>query len=543
MQKFKIQILIIILVLAAFLRLWDLVSMPPGFSADEATIGYNAYSVFKTGRDEYGNFLPLAFKSFSDYQAPLYTYITIPFIAVFGLSEFAVRLPSALAGIGTVFIIFLLVQKLFSDYRLSALSALFLAISPWHIFFSRGAWQSNLATFCMAFGVYLFIISKDRPKILPLSVLAFLASLYAYQSQRLIVPILGILIFSFYWKELFKQKRALIFSSVLGFILIIPIFFIIISPSGQARFKGVSIFTDLGPINRINEYRGGHSNPNGSVANILHNKGQEYLFILAKNYLEHYSPKFLFTNGDPIGRQNIPEAGVMNLIDAILLPLGFIYLLNKKRIIKGKILILWLIIAPIASAVTFQSPNALRAANMAVPLTIVSAFGAFMIYEFINKQNKYLKYPTFIALILVISYFVIMMLHQYFIHLPTRYALEWEYGFGKMIKIVDKEQLNYSKVVITNRYDQPYILTLFYLRYNPKQYQKIGKKETEIDKFGFTTISSFDKYEFKKISQQDLEKSKNTIFVTTSEEISDDIPADDIIYFPNGKPAFNIYKT
>src|SRR6266404_9311757 len=85
----------IIVLLAVLLRLWQLGNVPPSPDWDEAALGYNAYSIMHTGRDEYGKFLPVVLRSFDDYKPALYAYLTIPAISVFGLDTFAVRLPSA----------------------------------------------------------------------------------------------------------------------------------------------------------------------------------------------------------------------------------------------------------------------------------------------------------------------------------------------------------------------------------------------------------------------------------------------------------------
>jgi hypothetical protein len=319
--------------------------------------------------------------------------------------------------------------------------------------------------------------------------------------------------------------------------------FILTSTAGQARFKGVSIFTDPGPVNRINQERGEDTNPNGIIAKIFHNKPLTFTVITAENYLKHFGPEFLFTEGDPIGRQNIPDNGVMYLFDVIFLASGLFFALQKDQLTKSKIILLWLAIAPIASALTFQSPNALRAANMAVPLSITSSFGAFFLFEFFSRKGVYTRILGVLLMGVVIVFFVARFLHQYYIHLPKQYGLEWEYGFGQMVNFVRENQDKYKKIVITNRYDQPYILTLFYLKYDPKLYQMGEKIQTEIDKFGFTTITSFDKYEFRPIGPEELEANKNILFVGTAQEIPEKVPTAKTIYFPNGQAAFKIVGT
>lgn len=111
--------LIAILTLAAVLRLWNLSNVAPHLTQDEASLGYNAYSILKTGKDEYGQLFPVIFKSFGDYKPGLYIYLTVPSVAIFGLNEFAVRLPSALAGIISVYLVFLVSNLLFKEKKLS----------------------------------------------------------------------------------------------------------------------------------------------------------------------------------------------------------------------------------------------------------------------------------------------------------------------------------------------------------------------------------------------------------------------------------------
>src|SRR3990167_9776130 len=140
LMKFK---LLLIIILASLLRIWNLNNFPVGFNADEAAIGYNAYSLLQTGKDEYGSSFPLSFKSFGDYKPGLYFYFVMPFVAILGLNEWAVRIPSALFGIGTVILIYFLAKEIFKNRWVGIFSSLLLAISPWHIHFSRGGWRSE----------------------------------------------------------------------------------------------------------------------------------------------------------------------------------------------------------------------------------------------------------------------------------------------------------------------------------------------------------------------------------------------------------------
>src|SRR5258708_17886240 len=132
----RFVIILLILLAALFLRIYRIDSNPPGLTPDEASLGYNAYSILKTGKDEYGTFLPLIFKSFGDYKPGLYIYFTAPFVAVFGLNETSVRLPSVVAGTITVFLVYLVTKELFGKEKLSLIAMAVAAFNPWLIYFS-----------------------------------------------------------------------------------------------------------------------------------------------------------------------------------------------------------------------------------------------------------------------------------------------------------------------------------------------------------------------------------------------------------------------
>ena len=152
----KRYLLILIILLAFVLRFYKLGAIP-ALNADEAAIGYNAYSLLLTGKDEHGNSWPIHFQSFNDYKPGLYFYVVLPFVKLIGLNEIAVRIPGAALGVLTVLIIYLLTKELFKDEKISIFSSLLLAISSWHIHFSRGGWEVNLATFLITLGVWLFL--------------------------------------------------------------------------------------------------------------------------------------------------------------------------------------------------------------------------------------------------------------------------------------------------------------------------------------------------------------------------------------------------
>jgi len=540
-------VLVTIVVLAAILRLWGIGQYPAGLNADEAAIGYNAYSLIQTGKDEYGNWFPLAFTSFGDFKPGLYFYIVLPFVATFGLNELAVRLPSALLGIGTVVLIYFLAKQLFRNQWVGLSAAFLLAITPWHVAFSRGSWETNAATFFITLGIYLFIKKIGDPKYLFFSLLSFLVSMYIYQSPRLVVPVLVLGLAGLYWKELFKTvksnwKSFSVMVVILG-ILTVPLALQFVGGSGSARFSGLSFLSDIGPENRVNELRGEHPNAGGIFAKIFHNKITAYAPQFFSHYVDHFRGDFLFINGDPIIRNKAPEAGQFYLLTAVFLVIGLVGLLRMDSKYKWVVLV-WLLVSPIASSMTYQTPNAVRALTMVIPFVLIMALGMVNIVRFFSK--KPFKVVIIGLILMVLSYETFHFIESYFIHSPQRYPLAWESGFREMVGKMQQYENDYQKVVITDRYDQPYILTLFFKAalaqeegrtFNSADYQS-KLILSERDKFNFGTVRSFDKYEFKEVKPEEIMEAKNTLFIVTPKEVPPNSDIIDRVKFPNGEDAF-----
>lgn len=541
------KILAGIFLLGLILRIIFLDIAPPGFNADEAALGYNAYSLIKTGKDEWGISFPMVFKSFSDYKPGLYVYLDIPFIVVLGLNEFAVRLPSILLGAASIFLIYFLSKELFKKEFAALSSAFLLSISPWHLHFSRGAWEANVATFFILLGVLTFIKSFKNRMFLWISAAAFISSMYTYQSARLVVPLLVFLLIIFCWRELFVKSNIKIIVFVL--VLLIPLIFILPTSAGLARFKGVSMFSDLGPLNRINELRGQEQDPSSYSAKFFHNKILSYANSFFVHYLDHFSSDFLFLMGGSLKRNKEPDMGELYIFEFVTIVSGLYFLIRYQQNISSgnklsnvRLVFLWLLIAPMASSLTYQTPDAHRAHNMLIPLELISGLGLGILLENIWRFNKLSKYLCLGLVIYVIGFSMAIYFDKYYNHLPKQYPLEWEYGFSQAIPYVMKIQDKYQKIVITDRYDQPYILLLFYSKYDPIKYHQLEKVIGD-NKFGFSTINSFAKYEFRPIAKEEISKSKNTLFIGTKEEVGDSVTPLKVINFPNGMPAFEVIGT
>lgn len=543
----KKVLLILIILLAFALRFWRLDSYP-ALNADEAAIGYNTYSLIQTGMDEHGHSWPIHFQSFNDYKPGLYFYAVLPFVKILGLNTWAVRIPGALFGVLSVLVIYLLVKELFENKKLALVSALFLAISPWHLQFSRGGWEVNTATFFVLTGLLFFFKSVSetsfRKKIIKLAIssIFLVASLYTYHAARVIVPLLGLSVLAIYRKNIFSNLKPYLIFIALTVTLLVPLAKDFMSSGTLSRVAGVGLFADPGPINRINEQRGEYENINNIAGKLLHNKVVNYGLAFADNWTSHFHGEFLFMSGDSIERNKVPETGEMYLFDIIFLGVGFIFL-SRRFNNSWKFIISWLVIAPIASALTFQSPNALRAQSMVIPLTIISAFGLTQIIEWLSGQKiKWLKISGIIFIGILIVWGFLRYVNMYYLHMSKIYPYSSQYGVQELVSYISENQSNYKDIFVTGRYDQPYILFLFYSKYSPQKFQE-HHTLTSRDDYGFSTVADFDKYHFGSIDFSSLQNNyPNSLIIGTPEEIPDTANIIKRIYGTNGFEYFDVVQ-
>src|SRR6185503_18220269 len=249
-------LLILIIILATGLRLWDIGVVPPSPDWDEAALGYNAYSILLTGRDEYGKFMPVILQSFDDYKPALYMYLIVPFIPIFGVSIISVRLPSVIFGVLTVLATYFLVKELFDKLRtkdgkdyskqFALLASFLLAISPWHIQFSRIAFETNTGLAFNVFGALFFLKGLKKPWFLWLSVASLALGVYVYQSEKVFVPLFALALVIIYRRSLFSLPKKYLFSAVaIGLILAGPMLYNIVTDKNTLmRARGVSIFSE-----------------------------------------------------------------------------------------------------------------------------------------------------------------------------------------------------------------------------------------------------------------------------------------------------------
>jgi 4-amino-4-deoxy-L-arabinose transferase-like glycosyltransferase len=518
----KHYLLILIILLAFFVRAYKIATYPP-LNADEAALGYNAYSLLKTGHDEHGIAWPLHFKSFGDYKPGGYVYLAMPFVALLGLNPLAVRLPNLIFSTLSIFFLYKLIHLISKNKKLALLSALLLAISPWHIHFSRGAWESSLALSFILMAVYYFYRRK-----LSLSFALFVLSTYIYHSARIISPLLLLSLLITDYKLLITNYKKLLLPILIGIFLTIPVALSFLHSGGTTRLGGVGLTADPGPLSRSEELLNQHGNVK-LLNRAIHNKRVLYLISWAEKYFSHFDFNFLFLNGDQVPRSKVPDMGQLYFLDLPFLIFGLYLLLQETRYRKLKKLFLpWLFIAPLASSLTFQAPSALRALSMSIPLVIFTAIG---LSRLIRKKVSLI----FISFFYLLSF--IYYLDAYFIQYPKQIPLAWPYGFQQLsLSLKQYPHPSGQAVYITNKYDQPYILMTFFDQTPPSLVQS-QIQLTPPDSYGFSTVTNLGHYHFQEIDWASIPS--GSLVIASDENVP--INPIDTIDFPNGTKAFRIY--
>lgn len=487
MTKFQKLALVLIIIAAVTLRFYKLGSNPPGLYWDEAAYGYDAYSILKTANDHHGHFLPLFFESFGDWKLPIYHYLLVPSIAAFGLNEFAVRLPSAFFGSLSIPLFFLFIKKLTKNLNLALLSTLFLAISAWHIQFSRGGFESNVGLFFVMLGVYVFLLALERPKsqIFTLSFLLLTLSMYTYHAYRIFTPLLMVALIFIFLSEIKKNLPKIILPAQVTLIVFLPLLVFTFSPQGRLRAQSQSAFQEKDFKKADLDYNQKSKKPLRFLSKYWYQKPVYYAYISINEYFDHFSPSFLFLRGDRIGRHSQVDMGQLHLFEAPLIIAGLFALskLNKKTL---WILGAWILLAPIPAVIVNVTPHANRTLQLAPIFAFLSALGTVLVF---SKIKSVLPHTV---IIVIATYYFISYLHLLFVHYPVKFSPDWQDGNRQMVQNVQKFQDKFDEVYITNG-SEAYIYLLFYLKYDPKKFIAEGGTKDGFDKYVFVE-SSYDLY-------------------------------------------------
>ncbi len=531
-------ILVLILIVAALLRLPYLDSLPTGVTIDEAGQGYSAYSILKTGKDEWGDFLPINPRGFGDYKPPVFMYLLVPSIAVFGLNGFAVRFPSAIAGILSVWVMFFLVFELFKDKKLALLASFLLAVSPWHIYYSRLGWESNIGLLFFLGGVWVFLKSLKSPGWFSLSAFLLGLSALSYHSYKLLVPLVVAGLLIIYRREILRINKsqlilplavAVVFTFILGY------GFIFSGAGRRASDQSIVKEENLGSL-RQDQFNDGFPQP---LPRILNNKYEFYISKLADNYIGYYSLPFLFgphrSDGSVL---NFPQAGLLYIWQLPLLVFGIWYLIKRKDRVSA-VIFLWLFAAPIPASLTQDYMHAGRAQALFPVLTVISVLGLKELWGYLGTQ--YAK-QGFILAAAVVLLSLSLRIDDYLFHTFNKPLGGLVQGYDQISEFIAQNGGKYEKIVFTKAHSEPQAFLAFYGKIDPviiQQESKDWKKfEGEGKRYLDMTDYRLGKIEFKNIDLSRDRHEQNALIIGSAQEIPPDQKSEVIIKNSVGKVMF-----
>ncbi len=565
------------------LRVCRLGTVPLGLHPDEACDGYDAYSIWMTGRDHHGNFLPLAMQGFNDYRMPLFQYSIVPLVAAFGLKTSVVRFGAALWGIADLLAVTAIAALMLGLPGAAAASLLY-ALSPWHLAFSRHGQELSVASATVSLAMLAFFVwlrfRKDRW--LFASAILFGLSLYAYSLNKAVTPLLIAMLAIVYWDEIRTAAKPALIAVAIVIALAAPqaILFITHSAEMGARFMQTSIAS--------------YKCPTCDEPSLL-----EDLENMSGSMLGYFTPSFLFVDGDrgdhwtllhpPGFGQLLPEQAILVAVAllALLAPRRKASVPSKRgrsrarhrveshpRRERGRkdfaiVMVAWLILGalpaaavvplgafqpepgkliptawllmehplggvPLSPSLLMSHPDSRHALFEMVPWTLLSALGFVTLLEF-----EAVRFPLRAAaaglLLCGIVFHGAKFARCYFGEYPTLAAPYFQYGLERVVGAIEPLTASGDPIVITARINQPYIYVLFYERYSPAEFQRSQVWQPN-QLFG--PVLRFSNYIFVFPQQLYSAMARGTFVFSSMEDLP--APPRESIHYPDGRPAFSI---
>jgi hypothetical protein len=463
------------------LRFLQFGDIPTGLHGDEASIGFEAFSLLKTGADRWGFKLPAYFLSWGSGQNTLYGYLSIPFLYIFGLNPFSVRLLSGVLGILCVPMAYKLCMLLFKNENIAKVAAILYIFDPFLFMTSRWGDEFNIVPFFTLLFLVLLakaLIVSEKNNLLfseKLNIIAVFPAMvflfYAYAPSLFIVPIFLIISGLVFWRAYFKQIKLFGISALLGLIFISPFLLFILKNNilkHSLPFENSLPFSlpiMLSPRERI--FIGLSEN----LAIIKQN-----MFFAFSGFIDLY-----------VWIYNTTHFRVSHFFVIFLVP-AVIYLANFFWKYKSKpqnILLIWA--AASFSIFFLYHVNLNRSLHFQSIVPILVSFGLISVYE--KLQEGIFKKLAFLSTLIFFVFQASTFFGEYFIKYP-HYSV-----FPKDVKwaldIAEKNKKSDEKIALSKELVFNYLYPAFYGNYAPEKFQK----EVKTDKTtGNVIVHSFGHY-------------------------------------------------
>lgn len=521
------KLFIAVTILTISTRFINLGYNPPHLSNDEISIAYDAYSILKTGRDEYNHPFPLSFRSHNTYKAPLATYLTAPFIAILGNTNIAARLPTTILGSLTVLVLGLLVFELTGNKYLSLLSSFMLAISPIHILTSRMAYEATLALFFFVLAIYLFFRGLRKKSIFFIisSFVSFALSIYGYHTEWIYSPfIIGVLLLSNLKSPM--KKSVFLISIILLLILLTPLIVDTLSNlQNSTRASTENILKDQSIVRKI-------ENPNILLWHKVSFASQAVL----EKYSSYSNLSYIFFTGYKLLPEGDPFQVGLFLFP--FLPFFIFGIYKVKTLYKERSYFIYILLftSPITASFTSGTQSTSRNLISTIPIAITCAVGGFVFW-----QSAKVIWKVFFTAILIVTLLYFFAIFYY--HFPKDHAEGFQYGYEQIAQFIKPRYRQFNKIIIDPRFGPvnmysgvPHLYIPYFTYLDPTKLQ-----QRKFLKNG----SSFDKYEIREYYWNEKPE-KDTLIVVPVSNSPNDIFKFKFIYeidLLNSKPAFYLFTS
>jgi len=466
------RVFLVALLVGSLVRVWEFGTLPPGLNQDEASTGYDAYSLLHYGVDRNGFEYPVVLVSWGSGMYALAAYAAMPFIALFGLSPTAVRLPFLLAGVASIPLFFVLLRDVF-DRRTARIGALLLAISPWHIMASRWALDSNLFPFVFLAATVVAVRSvSGREWLLPAACALYGVSLYAYGTAYVVVPLFLALLLGYgLFHEWWRRRLVLTGSAVFALVALPVVLFVLVN-----KLQWQSITTPFFSIPRLSGV------PRFETMGNLNAFSGEFYGNAWENLRQGW--RLLRTQDDGLRWNVLPDYGVLYWFSSVLAIVGFVVLarraLNRTPTLTF-VLFAWCIAAIALTALV--SVNINRANIVMFPFIFLTAVALSILWQWRSVA---------VALCLLYALSFASFTRTYFSDYREIAAGDFSASFGPAIEYASAQTP--GAICVTRNVNMPYIFVLFYAREDPRRFAETVVYENPGAEF--QSVSSFGRYTF-----------------------------------------------
>lgn len=556
-NRLSFLFLFIIFIFGTYLRFDRLGSYPVSLNWDEASHGYNAFSLIMTQRDEWGLRFPFIFRAFGDYKLPSYIYLSTVPIYLFGLSVFSVRFVSALAGSLAIIGIYFLTNLVLNNTKFSKsekwginpglISAFLLSTTPWHFFISRAALEANLALTLIIYGLLFLFVNKRWFNNIGIVLLG--VSLHTYNTARVFVPVLLVILYIFD-RSVLPSFRKIIPGFAIFFLCLVVVVLQFLNGTALARYDKLSI------LNPSSVYQIELSRNNSHLPSILpkliYNRPVYLFTTIARNYISYFSPAFIYQTDQPQSQFAIPGQPLFTQLTLLLFIVSIFGIVEIINIPLVRAIAASLMVSPLAASFTASSPQALRPNPMILSFIILSAIG---LSKVLIRFHKFYLPVIIVCLILQMNLFISYQ-RGYYESYSASFASSWQYGYQQAYKKVNQLRLPDQTLFVSKYLGEPHIFYAFYNQLDPKLLFP-GSSNIRFYQTGwYWTDKLADTYFVNDwqipngIPAPDLKLESGTsiptsgsLLITSPDHLPSNFEVQDKVVYPNGETVFIIAKS